>query len=39
MVAGLGFHYLKKGETSSLSTEAEAKVQGFSKKGRQSKKS
>lgn len=36
MVAGLGFHYLKEGKNSSLSTEAEAKVQGFSKKGRPS---
>ncbi|MGP1437724.1 MAG: tRNA (adenosine(37)-N6)-threonylcarbamoyltransferase complex transferase subunit TsaD [Treponema sp.] len=34
MVAGLGFHYLKKGACSSLATEAEARVQGFSKKGR-----
>jgi len=38
MIAGLGFHYLKKGETSNLSTEAEARVHGFSKKGRPTKK-
>ncbi len=34
MIAGLGFHFLKRGEVSPFSVEASARVSGFSKKGR-----
>jgi len=32
MIAGIGFHYLSRGETSPLSTTASARVEGFKKK-------
>lgn len=35
MVAGLGYHYLKNGKLDSLCVEPEARVLGFSKKGKQ----
>ena len=35
MIAGLGYRYLKRGETSSVTVEASAGVEGFSKKGKQ----
>lgn len=35
MIAGLGYHYLRRGETSPFTEEASARVEGFSKKGKQ----
>ena len=35
MIAGLGFHYLKAGRTSTSDVTASPRVTGFSKKGRQ----
>lgn len=35
MIAGLGYQYLKWGETSPFTVEASARVEGFSKKGKQ----
>lgn len=34
MIAGLGYHYLSRGETSSLNVNASARVEGFRKYGR-----
>ena len=35
MIAGLGYHYLKRGDRTPFTVEASARVEGFSKKGRQ----
>lgn len=35
MIAGLGYHYLKRGETSPWTVNASARVQGFRKNGRE----
>ena len=34
MIAGLGYHYLKRGDRTPFTVEASARVEGFSKKGR-----